>query len=221
VGAGVDLEAAWRPATLDLGEHRVLIWSAAAESSGVPPSWAATGERPGVAFLSEVSEASAADVAERVTRVAGPGDLVVVSIHWGSNWGYKVPEEYVRFAHHLVDAGVHVVHGHSSHHPRPIEVYRNRLVLYGCGDLIDDYEGIGGYEPYRGDLRLLYLATLAPHSGELRSLRMVPMRVRQMRLGRASAEDARWMCDTLNRISDRFRSTFRLGSDGAVVLGPT
>ena len=48
----------------------------------------------------------------------------------------------IRFAHRLIDAGVDVVHGHSSHHPRPIEVYRGKLILYGCGDTIDDYEGI-------------------------------------------------------------------------------
>jgi hypothetical protein len=27
---------------------------------------------------------------------------------------------------------------------RPFEVYRDRLILYGCGDLLNDYEGIGG-----------------------------------------------------------------------------
>jgi hypothetical protein len=27
-------------------------------------------------------------------------------------------------------------------------VYRGKLILYGCGDFIDDYEGIGGYEQY-------------------------------------------------------------------------
>lgn len=33
-------------------------------------------------------------------------------------------------------ARVDVVHGHSSHHTKGAEVYRGRLVLYGCGDLI-------------------------------------------------------------------------------------
>jgi poly-gamma-glutamate capsule biosynthesis protein CapA/YwtB (metallophosphatase superfamily) len=83
-------------------------------------------------------------------------------------------------------------------------VYRGRLVLYGCGDLIDDYEGIGGYEQYRDDLRLLYLATLDGETGELLRLRMVPMRVAQMRLGRAGPGDARWLRDRLNEISDPF-----------------
>mgnify|MGYP001558666949 CR=1 FL=1 len=39
-------------------------------------------------------------------------------------------------------SGIDIVHGHSSHHLRRIEVYRGKLVLYGCGDFLDDYEGI-------------------------------------------------------------------------------
>ena len=73
----------------------------------------------------------------------------------------------IRFAHRLIDGGVDLVHGHSSHHPRPIEVYRKKLILYGCGDLVDDYEGIGSHRGYRDDLRLLYLPRLDPVSGEL------------------------------------------------------
>ena len=60
----------------------------------------------------------------------------------------------------LIDGGFDVIHGHSSHHPRPVEVYRGRLVLYGCGDAINDYEGISGYGQFRGDLRLLYVASV-------------------------------------------------------------
>ena len=77
------------------------------------------------------------------------------------------------------------MHGHSSHHPRPVEVYRGRLILYGCGDLIDDYEGISGYEEYRPDLRLLYLAALDPADGRLVELRMMPFLARRMRLRHA------------------------------------
>ena len=62
----------------------------------------------------------------RLAQAVRPGDVAVVSIHWGSNWGYAVTREQRRFAHRLVDGGVDVVHGHSSHHPRPIEVYRER-----------------------------------------------------------------------------------------------
>ena len=81
-----------------------------------------------------------------------------------------MPGGQVRFARRLIDGGVDLIHGHSSHHPRPIEVYRGKLVLYGCGDCIDDYEGITGYESYRDDLRLLYFASVQAGTGELAAL---------------------------------------------------
>jgi poly-gamma-glutamate capsule biosynthesis protein CapA/YwtB (metallophosphatase superfamily) len=214
VGAGRDEDVAWGPARLTVGRRRVLVFAVAATSSGTPSTWAATADRPGVAVVAEVSAATAAPLIERVRRLREPHDLVVVSVHWGSNWGYEVPPGDVQFAHDLIDGGVDVVYGHSSHHPRPIEVYRGRLVLYGCGDLIDDYEGIGGYEQYRDDLRLLYLATLDGETGELLRLRMVPMRVGQMRLRRAGSGDAQWLCDKLNEISDPFGVRTRPERDG-------
>lgn len=219
VGAGRDREEAWRPASLDFATgRRLLVWSVAATSSGVPPQWAATGDGPGVAYLPEVSEASAAALADRIQRQTGPEDLIVVSVHWGSNWGYEVPAEHVRFAHSLVDSGVDVVHGHSSHHPRPIEVYRGRLILYGCGDLLDDYEGIRGYESYRPELRLLHLPTLDPGTGALRRLRLAPVRIRRMRIEPVAPAETRWLADLLDRISRPFGSRFAVGDDGLLTL---
>ncbi|TYC05471.1 CapA family protein [Micromonospora sp. WP24] len=210
-GAGRDADSAWRPARVDLpGGRQLLVFAVAAASSGVAPHWAATPDRPGVAYLPEVSTAAADALAERIAAQAGPADRVLVSVHWGSNWGYDVPPEQVAFAHRLLDAGVDVVHGHSSHHPRPVEVHRGRLVLYGCGDLIDDYEGIGGNEAYRPQLRLLWLPTLDAPTGELRDLRAAPLRMRRMRLERAASAEAAWLADRLGRIGERFE----VDSDG-------
>jgi len=213
VGAGRDEHEAWRPVVLTTGGHRVLVWSVGSASSGVPRSWAAGPGAAGVAFLSEHSDADA--LCERVRLVKQPGDIAVVSVHWGSNWGYHVPREQVRFAHRLIESGVDVVHGHSSHHPRPVEVYRDRLVLYGCGDLVNDYEGIGGHERFRADLRLLYVARLDP-DGALDELRMVPLQSRKMRLRLATDADARWLRQVLRKTSSRFGSRVDLGPDGSL-----
>lgn len=93
------------------------------ESSGVPSNWAATSNSPGVNFLSDLSEGRAEAISRQVADHRRPGDVVVVSIHWGPNWGYNVPKDMRRFAHQLIDAGAaNIVHGHSSHHPMGIEV---------------------------------------------------------------------------------------------------
>jgi poly-gamma-glutamate capsule biosynthesis protein CapA/YwtB (metallophosphatase superfamily) len=149
--------------------------------------------------------------------VKRPGDVTVASLHWGSNWGYDVEADQVRFAHRLIDAGVDVVYGHSSHHPRPIEVYRGRLILYGCGDLVNDYEGIQPFRAFRDDLRLLYFASLEPGRG-LSVLRMVPMRVRRMRLERAGHEDTEWLRSTVERASERFGTRIEGQRDGTLAV---
>jgi poly-gamma-glutamate synthesis protein (capsule biosynthesis protein) len=221
-GAGRDAAAAWQPAAVPLrGGGRVLVFSCGTASSGIPPAWAATATRPGVSFLPTLSGAAADALIARAKAAARQdGDLVVVSIHWGANWGYGVPPDQVRFAHQLIDGGISLIHGHSSHHPRPAEVYRGRLILYGCGDCIDDYEGISGYEEFRDELRLLYFASLTPGTGTLRALRMVPMRARNMRLRHASPADSRWLAATLRRISRGFGAQIERQPDGTLLLHP-
>jgi poly-gamma-glutamate synthesis protein (capsule biosynthesis protein) len=191
-------------------ELAVTVVACGTASSGIPGAWAAGEGRPGVNLV-ELTANTAAELA------AARGDRpLVVSIHWGGNWGWAVPPVERRFAHRLIDAGVDLVHGHSSHHPRPSEVYRGRLVIYGTGDFIDDYEGIRWYEAYRDDLRLMYFAELAP-SGELASLRMVPLRARRLTLERALASDLRWLAETLTREGRRFGTRVELsGADLAL-----
>jgi poly-gamma-glutamate synthesis protein (capsule biosynthesis protein) len=220
-GAGPDSDAARRAAAVPVrGSGRAVIVSCGTASSGIPASWAAAPGRPGVNLLPDLSPATADGVIGQVQAARRPGDVAVVSIHWGSNWGYEVDADQVRFARRLIDGGVDLVHGHSSHHPRPIEVFRGKLILYGCGDCIDDYEGITGHPAYRSDLRLLYFASLEAGTGELAALRMAPMRARKMRLHQAPAADRQWLSAVLDRISRDFGSRVDLRPDGMLALCP-
>jgi poly-gamma-glutamate capsule biosynthesis protein CapA/YwtB (metallophosphatase superfamily) len=217
-GAGRTLAEAYRPAVVGLDRDRSLIVHAFGTlSSGIPPEWAAAEDRPGVALLPDLSAATATALGERMRAETGSQDLLIASIHWGSNWGDDVPRAQVQFAHRLIESGVDIVHGHSSHHPRPIEVYRRRLILYGCGDLINDYEGIRGYKHYRPDLALLYAATLDP-VGDLRELRMAPLQIRRMRLNRAAPTDARWLAERLTQVSRGFGTWVDVDEDNWLVL---
>jgi poly-gamma-glutamate synthesis protein (capsule biosynthesis protein) len=218
-GAGRNAAEAGRPALVELpGGGRLIVLALASETSGVPPEWHATGDGPGVELIPDLSERTAAAVSERIRRIKRRGDLAIASIHWGSNWGYEVPPQFVHFAHWLVASGVDLVHGHSSHHARPIEVERGHLILYGCGDFIDDYEGIAGYEEFRGDLVVMFFARLDATSGELAGLRMVPMQIRKMRLNRPAREDIRWLAGRLALVSAPHGCSAEMASDGSIAL---
>src|SRR6266542_3178371 len=199
-GAGNDADEAMRPAALGTaGRNRVLLFSFGSSTSGIPEEWRATSISPGVNLLDDLSEETAARVCDEMRAHHQPGDLVIASIHWGSNWGYDIPREQIVFAHRLIEEGVTIVHGHSSHHVKAIEVFNGRLIIYGCGDFLTDYEGITGHEKFRGDLVLMYLPELDPRDGALISIRMVPMQMRRFRLNHVSDDDAKYLHTLLNR----------------------
>ena len=144
---------------------------------------------------------------------------MIASIHWGGNWGFAVPREQRTLAHKLIDAaGVDLVHGHSSHHVKGIEVYKDKLILYGCGDFLNDYEGIGGYEEFRGDLALMYFASLDPATGKLASLKMTPTQTKKFRIRKASRPDALWLWNTLNREGKKFNTRVQIEKDNQLSL---
>lgn len=219
-GAGRNLAEASAPAVLDTpGKGRVIVFSFASVTSGTPRSWAATSDLAGVNLVTDLSPASAGKIVDQVARARRPGDIVVVSFHWGPNWGYQIARDQRRFAHGLIDhADVSVIHGHSSHHPQAIEVYRNRLILYGCGDYLNDYEGISGYQEFRGDLALMYFAEFDSASADLVDLEMVPLRIRRFQLIPASNADADWLRHTLDRECRRFGGRIALKRDGTLAL---
>ena len=218
-GAGRDSTEARAPAiVLTSSGTRVLVVGIGLESSGIAPAWAATRKDPGLNLVEE-GVMAAERIGRELARIRRAGDVVVASVHWGPNWGFRITEDQVTLAHALVDnAGADVVHGHSSHHPKGIEVYRGKLVLYGCGDFLNDYEGISGHEEYRNDLSLMYFARVHSGTGMLSDLRMKPLRMRRFRLERASESDARWLTDTLDNEGARLGTRVELDRDGALTL---
>ena len=218
-GAGNDSEEAMQPAPLDTaGNGRLLLFSFGSRTSGIPEDWKATSISPGVNLIDDFSEATAVRAADQMRTYQQPGDLIMASVHWGSNWGYEIPRDHIMFAHRLIEEGIAIVHGHSSHHVKAIEVFQGRLILYGCGDFLTDYEGISGYEMFRGDLALMYLIEIDSHNGELITARLAPMRMRRFRLERASGAHAEWLCNLLNELGAQFSTGARLEKDNSLTL---
>ncbi len=202
-GAGESIDQAGMPAILPVnGKGRIIVISMATTSSGVPVDWGAGHQRGGMNLV-DLNEFWINRIRDSIAAIRQPGDITVASIHWGGNFGHEIHPNQRHFAHKLItESGIDLIHGHSSHHVREVELYEGKLVMYGCGDLINDYEGIpkkpenAFYEP---DLGLLYFAKLSASNGKLRSLEIVPTHMQQRRLMRGNAGEARRLSDILNR----------------------
>ena len=89
-------------------------------------------------------------------------------------------------------AGVDVVYGHSSHHPKAIELHKGKLILY--------------------------LPTVDRSTGCLNQLVMIPFRLKKFRLNRASHDDALWLCTMFNREGKAFGTQFALTENDMLKL---
>ena len=219
-GAGKNSNESEKPAIIDLCDRgRVIVFSYGLHSSGVPLEWQATSDTPGVNLLADLSENSVLKIKKKVCDIKQPKDLVVFSVHWGGNWEYEISNKQIDFAHKLIDnADIDIIHGHSSHHVKGIEVYKNKPIIYGCGDFINDYEGIGGHEKFRGDLGLMYFLTMDVSLKKLIKFQMIPTQIKYFRVNHALYEDALWLQKSINRESKQFNLVANFYEDNKLEL---
>ncbi|KAJ5587228.1 uncharacterized protein N7459_002993 [Penicillium hispanicum] len=152
--------------------------------------------------------------------------LKIFSVHWGPNYAWQPAARIHALAHFVIDeCGVDVVHGHSSHHVQGVEVYRGKVIIYGCGDFVDDY---CLHEDYRNDLGAVWRVVVT--EGEvggalglrLERVEIFPTRVDRFRAMLLSGKDRdhRWVRRKIAALSGELGTRVReaLGDEGQIVI---
>lgn len=213
-GAGPSLTAAAAPALVPLRGPQppdglpvtLVAWT------DNEPGWEAGPRTPGVFYVPVTAQGD--DPREEtlrsiVARTARAGQMVIVSAHWGPNWGRDPLPEHVQAARRLIDAGAAVVFGHSPHVFRGVELYRGRPIFYGCGDFIDDYLVD---EAERNDLSAVSM--LEYQGGRLHRLRVYPTVIRRFQARLAGGDDRRLLLDRVAALSRARGTPTRVASAG-------
>lgn len=151
VGIGKDHDQARRPVILE-SKNGFRVGLLAYADHLV--EWAASSGKPGINYfnimgftteesgnLNRRAVTDIVSIREVVDQIRDQVDLVVFSVHWGDNFCWRPPEVFRQFARELItNCCVDVVYGHSTHHVQGVEVVQGGLILYGCGDFLDDYD---------------------------------------------------------------------------------
>lgn len=135
-GAGRSLDDALRPAFVQAGGAKIGMVA----FTDNEPEWEAGQTRAGIAYTPvDLEEERAERLFRSIEKARRACDVLIVSAHWGPNWGYEPPPRQIPFAHRIIDLGADIVFGHSGHVFRGVEIYRERPILYCTGNFIDDY----------------------------------------------------------------------------------
>ena len=200
-GAGLGFAEAKRPAVLNIFGERVGMIA----FTDNQPEWESSKHRPGIFYvpidLNDVRTKKLLDLIEITKREV---DLLVVSAHWGPNWGYEPPAEHVPFAHAMMDAGADIVFGHSGHVFRGIEIYNQRLILYCAGNFIDDY-AVDRIE--RNDQSCVYVVDI-PH-GKINRLSIYPTMTENFRARFARDYERLEITDKMKELSAKYGTGFK------------
>lgn len=194
-GAGMTLAEAMRPALLasPLGPIAVIA------ITDNEPEWQATDDRAGTFYVAYgrqgLIEPYRSRLSAAITAARHDAHLVIVSAHVGPNWGMPSPAMQ-RVAREIIELGADVYWGHSNHAPQGIEIYQGRPILYATGDFVDDY-AIDPVE--RNDRSFLFVLEL--ESRAVARVRLYPTVIDRLRVRRARADEAAWLCDRVRQLS--------------------
>jgi len=218
-GGGEDQHGATRPAILYLPseengkQHEIHVWAA----SDHPSDWA----KVRTFHFIDYTPQTRARLKNLLTAPTSEGaSLKVFSVHWGPNYSWQPADEIRDLAHFLVDeCGIDVVHGHSSHHVQGVEVYKGKLIIYGCGDFVDDYAVVPGY---RNDLSAVWRVSVENNNtrakGRLvvKRLEIFPTIIEQfrVRLLEANEADSKWTRKKIIDLSTELGSGVQIQDDG-------
>ena len=191
-GAGRNLEEASRLGTTEIGGLKLGLLA----FTDNEPSWEATPDKPGIFYVpTDLIDPRAQALLQIVREQTNAVDLLIVSAHWGGNWGYFPPPAHVELAHALIDAGADLVFGHSSHVFRGIEFCKGRPIFYSTGNFVDDY-AVDRIE--RNDQSFIHLADV--ENGIPRRLRLYPTLIRRCQARLAGGKEQRMIVDKMKEL---------------------
>ncbi len=171
VGAGRDLEAARRPYIVERKGIRIGFLGYS-QFENVGPDGFAMPNKPGVAALDPRL------IESDIRRLRDQVDLVVVSLHWGTENQQETEPGQREFAYRVLAAGADAILGHHPHMPRGVEVYDGKPIFYSFGNLIfghthqywmDNYVARLTIEKKKGSTRVTRVEIL-PTAGKLATL---------------------------------------------------
>ncbi len=131
VGAGNNLHEAYMPLILKINGIKIGFLSYCLIPTGVPtrenlPQIAVFNKDTALYYLNKLKDSV---------------DLIIVSMHWGTEYTHFPNKEQKKIGHFLIDNGANIVIGHHPHVVQEMEYYHSGIIIYSLGNFIFDQIG--------------------------------------------------------------------------------
>jgi len=128
-GAGKTIEESIHPAIFNVKNTRIGFLAFCA----YPMDWVTLKKNdPAIAFY------DSSRAMEAIEKLKKNVDVIVVSLHWGTEYRKNPTSSQINIAHQLIDAGAHLILGHHPHVLQEIERYKDGVIVYSLGNFVFD-----------------------------------------------------------------------------------
>lgn len=197
-GAGENAVEARKPADLKIDGLKFKVFSITDNE----PGWEAGKSKPGTFYLPiDLLDSRVRKLIIDIRRVKNKGYFVIVSAHWGPNM-VRVPSKiHCKFARSIINAGCDIFHGHSSHVFQGVEVYKEKVIFYDCGGMIDDY----AVDPLlRNDESFIFEVYL--DKGKFKRVVLKPILIKNLKVNIVEGRKAKSICSKMIKLCEEFNT---------------
>jgi poly-gamma-glutamate synthesis protein (capsule biosynthesis protein) len=112
-----------------------------------------------------VSHAEEANITQVLQNLEKTSDLQILMFHWGEEYTSQPTDRQKQLAYFAIDNGADLIIGNHPHWIQPLEIYKNKLILYALGNFI--FDQMWSEETKEGIVTKIYLDKNQIHDIEL------------------------------------------------------
>jgi len=153
---------------------------------------------PNNSFLTKTEEKQ---IAEKIDEGHKKADIVVVAFHWGVEYTSQPTNRQIKLAHYAIDQGADIIIGNHPHWIQPIEIYKEKPIIYSHGNLIFD-------QMWSEKTRQGIISKFTFNNNQLMDLELIPIIIENYGQPRIlDGEDKQKILDDIKNQSNILKST--------------
>ncbi|MDO5044147.1 MAG: CapA family protein, partial [Coriobacteriia bacterium] len=203
-GAGLSNEEALKPAIFEINGIRVAYLGT---SNIIPAGYLAGPSKPGIAGNRTQEDT----VLSTIKKLDEEYDLVIVSIHWGTEYSDTPMEKDVAFAHKAIEAGADALINAHPHVLQGVEIFKGKPILYSMGDFIFDI-----YHSHADESLIAHLEM--DNKANLLELSFTPVRIKGGYPYLSTGEDGKKILERYAKLSKDFDTNIEIRDGKGYVL---
>ncbi len=160
IGAGLNSEDIYKPAIRNIGGIKFAFFAFTYNFD----------QRESSGRIYGIADMSIEKMKEIIGKAKLENDIVIVSMHAGTEYAASPNKQQKEFAESAIDAGADLVIGHHPHTVQTVEKYKDKYIIYSLGNFVFD-------QMWSEETRIGAMAEIIFKDKKVESVKFIPIKI--------------------------------------------